>query len=69
MTALSPATFRDVFIAWSRALCESTAGSLVAIDGKTVRGAFRSKTGDGALHLVNARGAKTRWCSGSTPRT
>jgi predicted transposase YbfD/YdcC len=54
MSALSPARFRDVFIAWSRALCESTEGKLIAIDGKTVRGAFRGESGEGALHLVNA---------------
>jgi predicted transposase YbfD/YdcC len=35
-------------------MCETTAGKLVAIDGKTVRGSFRGETGEGALHLVNA---------------
>jgi predicted transposase YbfD/YdcC len=53
MSALAPGRFREVFIAWSRALCESTEGKLVAIDGKTVRGAFRGKD-EGTLHLINA---------------
>ena len=54
LSAVDRAAFRDVFIAWARELCESTAGKLVAIDGKTVRGSFAGKTGQGALHLVNA---------------
>ena len=54
MSALNPAAFRDAFIAWAQQLCASTAGKLVAIDGKTVRGAFSGVDGQGALHLVNA---------------
>jgi predicted transposase YbfD/YdcC len=54
MSALDPAAFRNAFIAWANALCESTEGKLVAIDGKTVRGAFRENDGYGSLHLVNA---------------
>jgi len=50
--ALDPGAFRAAFIAWSSAVCKSTAGKLVAIDGKTVRGAFGE--GEGALHLINA---------------
>lgn len=52
--ALDPVAFRNAFIAWARALCKSTAGKLVSIDGKTVRGAFAGEDGTGALHLVNA---------------
>ncbi len=47
--------FRNAFILWARALCKSTAGKLVAIDGKTVRGTFAGPEGAGALHLINAR--------------
>jgi predicted transposase YbfD/YdcC len=54
MRALDRVAFRDAFIAWARALCKSTAGKLVSIDGKTVRGAFAGEDGSGALHLVNA---------------
>jgi predicted transposase YbfD/YdcC len=53
MSALAPARFREVFIAWSRTLCETTDGKLVAVDGKTVRGAFRGED-EGSLHLINA---------------
>ena len=54
MGALSPTAFRDAFISWAGALCQSTAGKLVSIDGKTVRGAFAGEDGLGALHLINA---------------
>lgn len=49
---LDHVAFRTVFIEWARYLCQATAGKLVAIDGKTVRGAARS--GGANLHLVNA---------------
>ena len=52
--AVDPVAFRATFTAWSSALCKSTEGKLVAIDGKTVRGAFGGADGEGALHLVNA---------------
>ncbi len=53
MRALDPVAFRDVFIAWARSLCGSTKGKLVAVDGKTVRGAFADGSA-GSLHLINA---------------
>lgn len=52
--ALDPVAFRNAFTLWARALCKSTAGKLIAIDGKTVRGAFAGPDGAGALHLINA---------------
>ena len=54
ISALDPVAFRDGFIGWAQRLCKSTKGKLVAIDGKTVRGARRDGDGSGALHLVNA---------------
>jgi predicted transposase YbfD/YdcC len=54
LSALDVVVFRKVFIAWAQALAHTTRGKLVAIDGKTVRGAFAGATGEGALHLVNA---------------
>jgi len=49
---LDQVAFRTVFIRWAQQLCETTAGKLVSVDGKTVRGAARS--GGENLHLVNA---------------
>lgn len=54
MSALDAREFGKVFISWTQALCESMAGKLVSIDGKTVRGSFEGASGEGALHLVNA---------------
>ena len=54
ISALNPVPFRDAFIKWANTLCESTSGKLVAIDGKTVRGANRAGNDLGPLHLVNA---------------
>ena len=54
ISALEPTTFRNAFIEWANYLCQSTKGKLVAIDGKTVRGASRNNDGLGALHLINA---------------
>jgi predicted transposase YbfD/YdcC len=54
MGALDSKEFGKMFIGWTQALCESTAGKLVSIDGKTVRGSFEGASGEGALHLVNA---------------
>jgi predicted transposase YbfD/YdcC len=49
---LDSAAFREAFVRWTQQLCESTAGKLVAVDGKTVRGAAR--VGEPNLHVVNA---------------
>lgn len=53
MAALDPVAFRSAFMAWAQALCRSTEGKLVSIDGKTVRGAFADGSA-GSLHLINA---------------
>jgi predicted transposase YbfD/YdcC len=53
MAALDPIAFRQAFITWAQELCQSTAGKLVSIDGKTVRGANRGADGAQSLHLVN----------------
>jgi predicted transposase YbfD/YdcC len=52
MRALDPAAFRVAFIAWAQTMSVTTAGRLVAIDGKTVKGARGE--GDQALHIVSA---------------
>jgi predicted transposase YbfD/YdcC len=54
ISALDPTAFEACFRKWALALCETTAGKLVAIDGKTVRGSVDAKGGTSALHLVNA---------------
>ena len=52
--ALDPATFRNGFVQWTNAMCGSTKGKLVAIEGKTVRRALREGDALGSLHLISA---------------
>lgn len=54
LSALDPTAFEACFRRWALALCRTTAGKLVAIDGKTVRGALDAEGDKSALHLVNA---------------
>jgi hypothetical protein len=54
MRALDPAAFRTAFIRWAQTMAVSTEGRLVAIDGKTVRGAKGSTENEPALHIVSA---------------
>lgn len=54
LSALDPAAFRRAFIAWMQALVGSTAGKLVAIDGKTARRSFDRAAETSPLHLVSA---------------
>lgn len=48
------------FESWMAHLHEGTAGEVVALDGKTVRGSFDSATGQQALHLVSAFACEAR---------
>jgi predicted transposase YbfD/YdcC len=54
MRALDPKAFRSAFIAWAQAMSVSTEGRLVAVDGKTVKGARRHAENEPALHIVSA---------------
>jgi predicted transposase YbfD/YdcC len=53
---LDPAGFEACFMKWINALAESSAGRLIAIDGKTLRRSFDAAAGKAAIHLVSA------WC-------
>ena len=52
--ALDPVGFAQSFTQWMQALVGSTAGKLVAIDGKTMRRSFDHARGRSALHVVSA---------------
>ncbi len=56
---LAPEAFGRCFLAWVRAVAPETAGQVVALDGKTLRGAHDRANGKAALHLVRA------WAAGS----
>ena len=56
---LDPDAFGQCFLAWVRAVVPATAGQVVALDGKTLRGSHDRANGQAALHLVSA------WAAGS----
>jgi predicted transposase YbfD/YdcC len=51
---INPAAFERCFGAWTQALVQATAGRLINIDGKTLRGSTAAGNGRAALHLVSA---------------
>jgi predicted transposase YbfD/YdcC len=58
--ALDPAQFEAAFLGWVQGVATATAGEVVAIDGKTARGAHDRANGTGPLHLVSAWAATNR---------
>jgi predicted transposase YbfD/YdcC len=51
---LRPEQFQASFARWMQALVESTAGRVVAIDGKTLRHSIDRASGKSALHMISA---------------
>lgn len=51
---LDPQQFETSFQSWVDSIVELTAGTIVAIDGKTVRRSHNRETGLDALHVVSA---------------
>jgi predicted transposase YbfD/YdcC len=51
---LDAEAFRGSFMAWVRAVHTLTAGQVVALDGKTMRGSAEASSGKAALHVVSA---------------
>jgi len=58
--ALDREAFVTCFLQWVAALEESTAGQLVAIDGKTARATLDRAKGKNPLHIVSAWAAENR---------
>src|SRR5262249_12677311 len=54
---LNPARFQQCFLSWTRAVAALTQGTLVSLNGKTVRASFDRATAASPLHMVSA------WCS------
>jgi len=53
---LDPMPFERCLMSWAASVAESSAGTLVAIDGKTIRRSFDRASKRTALHMINA------WC-------
>ena len=62
-SVLDPQTFGECFINWINDVASKTDSDVIAIDGKTVRGAA-SKGNKFPLHIVTAFCAKNRLCLG-----
>ncbi len=54
LARLDPGAFEKCLLSWVQAVQEVTAHRLVAIDGKTLRGAADHERGRAAIHLVSA---------------
>lgn len=56
---LDPNKFCDCFIQWISLVSNISAGELIAIDGKTLRGSFDQFDKKAAIHMVSAWASKT----------
>ena len=54
---LNPKQFHQYFLSWTQSVSELTQGTVVSLDGKTVRASFDRATELSPVHVVSA------WCS------
>lgn len=54
---LNPRRFQECFLSWTQAVVQLTQGTLVSLDGKTVKASFDRATAASPLHMLSA------WCS------
>src|SRR5919206_1077379 len=54
---LHPQRFQACFLSWTRAVAQLTQGTLISLDGKTVKASFARATASSPLHMLSA------WCS------
>jgi len=55
-SAIEATEFEQCFLSWVQTLVKTSRGSVVAIDGKRVRGSYDKTNGKAAIHMVSA------WC-------
>jgi hypothetical protein len=53
MSAVDAGALSRALTSWAQALCKSTEGKQVAVDGKTIRGSFDA-SGQASLHMIHA---------------
>ena len=51
---IDPKEFQKCFASWMKSCCEMTHGSVIAIDGKTLKGSFNKKNKTDTIHMVSA---------------
>src|SRR4051794_40670640 len=54
---LHPQRFQECFLAWTQAVAQLTQGTLISLDGKTVKASLDRATAASPLHMLSA------WCS------
>lgn len=54
ISALDPDAFERCFQAWIQALASSSAGKIIAIDGKSLRHSFDRASNKAAIHMISA---------------
>ena len=54
VSCISPQKFHECFINWVRDCHSSEDGSVIAIDGKTLRGSYDKSRRSGAIHVISA---------------
>lgn len=57
---LKPEPLQACFLSWVEAICELSAGQLIAIDGKTLRGAYERGGRRSLIHMVSAWASQNR---------
>jgi predicted transposase YbfD/YdcC len=57
---LSPVRFQECFVGWMQAVAEVVAGQVIAIDGKTLRRSYDSRSAKAAIHMVSAWATQNR---------
>jgi predicted transposase YbfD/YdcC len=58
--------FESVFIKWINTISEITKGTVISIDGKTIRGSGDSNISNSAVHVVSAYATDQMLCFGQT---
>lgn len=62
---VKPEQFEAALLSWLSDMAEVTAGRIVAIDGKTLRGSYDKKSSKAAIHMVSAWAAENHLSLGS----
>lgn len=62
--ALDPKSFNKCFVGWIEGIRENISGEVVAVDGKSIRGANPKKNGNKVPHIVSAFASANGLCLG-----
>ena len=63
--ALDANVFEKCFLKWMQGVLGTLSDTVIAIDGKTVRGSGNKRLGKRAIHMGSRSPAVTAWCWGS----